>query len=64
MHGNIMTHNYGWVEELNQGWKCGAIVEVANEMQLKDQMWLPLELLKCYYFVQFHMYWMLLYMVK
>jgi hypothetical protein len=42
MYGNIMTHNSGWVEEWNQGCKCGIIVEVANEMQLKDQMWLPL----------------------
>jgi hypothetical protein len=32
MYGNIVTHNYGWVEELNQKWKCGATVEVANEM--------------------------------
>jgi sucrose-6F-phosphate phosphohydrolase len=37
MYGDTMTPDYGWVEELSQGWDRSAVVEVANEMQLKYQ---------------------------
>jgi sucrose-6F-phosphate phosphohydrolase len=38
MYGDTMTPDYGWVEELSQGWDRSAVVEVANEMQLKYQV--------------------------